>query len=292
MTAESQTVTSYLKEIGALVEQKMHEHIPPETLRPERLHEAMRYSLFAGGKRLRPVLAYATWEMLNGQGEDIFYVTSALEMFHTFSLIHDDLPCMDDDDLRRGKPTAHKQFDEATAVLSGDALVILGFELLGKTKYPETISVAAKALGSQGMIGGQVVDIESEGKEVQLGTVQYIHMYKTAALLRASIVCGAIAAGADQKTIEIFGEYGNAIGLAFQIVDDILDIEQTTEQLGKDAGSDLERGKATYPALIGLEASKARAQELYEEAIASLDKLDVDTSIFKELANFIITRVN
>lgn len=291
----SEVAKDYLKRIGELCVEKMDAHLPKDTLIPQRLHEAMRYSMFAGGKRLRPCLAYAAWDTFGGEGEDIFYATSALEMFHTFSLIHDDLPCMDDDDFRRGNPTAHKQYDEATAVLSGDALCILAFELLAKTGRVETITTMAKSLGTYGMIGGQIIDIESEGKTVDLETVKYIHYHKTAALIESSLLVGAQIAGATLQEQEILQNYGRNTGLAFQIIDDILDIESTTEELGKDAGSDVERGKATYPSIIGLEESKRQAKDLIEAAyadLAQLEKLNHDTQILKEIADFIITRVN
>ncbi|MGL1933652.1 MAG: polyprenyl synthetase family protein [Fibrobacterales bacterium] len=291
MNESAQRALDYLKRVGSLCEAKFDEHMSGGGIRPKRLHDAMRYSMFAGGKRLRPGLAYAAFEACGGTGNDIFYVTSALEMFHTFSLIHDDLPCMDDDDFRRGKPTAHKQYDEATAVLSGDALCILAFELLAKTGNIETVSVMAKALGTFGMIGGQIIDIESEGKKVDLDTVNYIHYHKTAALIEASILSGGLVAGISESDKKALLEYGNHIGLAFQIVDDILDIESTTEQLGKDVGSDIEKGKATYPAILGMDESKKRVKEHHAKAIECLDALSIDKTILKDIADFIITRV-
>jgi geranylgeranyl diphosphate synthase type II len=282
----------YMKEVAVRTEEKFGEHLPSPAERPQVLHEAMRYSMFAGGKRLRPALVLAAFEVFGGQGEDIYYATSALEMFHTFSLIHDDLPCMDDDDYRRGQPTAHKKFGEATAVLSGDALCIRAFELLGKTRNVDVVLTMAQALGTYGMLGGQMIDIESERKVVDLETVDYIHYHKTAALIEASLVIGAQLAGATAEQIKPLQEYGEAIGLAFQIVDDILDIEQTTEQLGKDAGSDEARGKATYPALLGVEESRTKAKELYQQSLAALDRIPHDTILLQGIAEFIIKRVN
>ncbi|MBF0431815.1 MAG: polyprenyl synthetase family protein [Fibrobacteria bacterium] len=252
----------------------------------------MRYSLFAGGKRIRPAMAMASFNVCGGQGEDIFFATSALEMLHTFSLIHDDLPCMDDDDFRRGKPTNHKKFDEATAVLAGDALCILAFQLLAKTNNAQCIQVMARALGTEGMIGGQMEDIQAEGQKADLKRVQFIHTHKTAALIEASLVIGALLADADDETIAILSAYGQKIGLAFQVVDDILDLEQTTEELGKDAGSDELKNKATYPAVLGMQKSKDCAQELKAQAIQKLEPLSGDTTILKELADFIVNRVN
>lgn len=288
---EAAVAVQYLSAISKEVEAKFEEFLPSEKDRPCRLHEAMRYSMFAGGKRLRPALVRAAFDLFGGKGESVWYAMSALEMLHTFSLIHDDLPCIDNDDFRRGKPTSHKQFGEATAVMAGDALCVLAFELMGKTGNAKAIEVLAHLLGTFGMIGGEMIDIECEGKKVDLETVDYIHYHKTAALIEASLEVGALLAGASDKDVETIRKYGRSIGLAFQIVDDILDIVSTTEELGKDAGSDVERGKATYPALIGLEKSRERARALYEESISALDALDCDTSLFRAIAAFIITRV-
>lgn len=266
-------------------------HLPSEKDRPSRLHEAMRYSMFAGGKRLRPALVRAAFDMFGGKGESVWFAMSALEMLHTFSLIHDDLPCVDNDDYRRGKLTSHKQFGEATAVMAGDALCVLAFELMGKTGNAKAIEVLAHLLGTFGMIGGEMTDIECEGKTVDLEIVDYIHYHKTAALIEASLQVGAMLAGAGEKDIAVIRDYGRSIGLAFQIVDDILDIVSTTEELGKDAGSDIEKGKATYPSIMGLEKSRERARELYDESIRALDALQCDTSILRAIAAFIITRV-
>jgi len=292
LVAEAGLARDYLKRVGEMAELRLQEHLPLTKDEPRRLHEAMRYSMFAGGKRLRPALTYAAFEAFGGKGEAIWLASSALEMLHTFSLIHDDLPCMDDDDFRRGMPTAHKKFGEATAVLSGDALCIHAFELLAKTGSTQVVGEIAHSLGTSGMIGGQMIDIESEGKQVTLATVDYIHYHKTAALIEASLVVGAIIAGATEEDIQPIRDYGHSIGLAFQVVDDILDIEQTTEQLGKDAGSDLEKGKATYPSILGLEASKRKAVELYEASISALDRSRADTSVLRSIAAFIVTRVN
>ncbi|MCF0223061.1 MAG: polyprenyl synthetase family protein [Fibrobacter sp.] len=288
---EAVVAIDYLSRVSKEAEAKFDEFLPSEKERPCRLHEAMRYSMFAGGKRLRPALVKAAFDMFNGKGESVYYAMSALEMLHTFSLIHDDLPCIDNDDYRRGKFTSHKQFGEATAVMAGDALCILAFELMGKTGSAKAIEILAHLLGTFGMIGGEMIDIECEGKQVDLETVDYIHYHKTAALIEASLEVGARLAGASEKEIKIIREYGKSIGLAFQIVDDILDIVSTTEELGKDAGSDIEKGKATYPALVGLEKSRERAKELYEESVNVLEALECDTKILRSIAAFIITRV-
>ena len=288
---ESGIAQDYLARIAKEAEAKFDEHLPPVTDRPCRLHEAMRYSMFAGGKRLRPGLAKAAFDMFGGKGDKIWLATSALEMLHTFSLIHDDLPCVDNDDYRRGKLTSHKKFGEATAVMAGDALCVQAFELMGRAGDARAIEVLAHLLGTYGMIGGEMTDIECEGKKVDLEIVDYIHYHKTAALIEASLQVGAMLAGADDKSIEAIRNYGRSIGLAFQIVDDILDIVSTTEELGKDAGSDIEKGKATYPSIVGLENSRAKAKELYDESLKALDSLECDTSILRSIAAFIITRV-
>ena len=289
--SEAKIAQEYLARIAKDAEAKFDEHLPPVKDRPCRLHEAMRYSMFAGGKRLRPGLAKATFDMFGGKGEKIWLATSALEMLHTFSLIHDDLPCVDNDDYRRGKLTSHKKFGEATAVMAGDALCIHAFEMMGKTGNAKAIELLAHLLGTYGMIGGEMTDIECEGKTVDLEIVDYIHYHKTAALIEASLLVGAMLAKASEKDMEIIRNYGRSIGLAFQIVDDILDIVSTTEELGKEAGSDIEKGKATYPSIGGLEKSRERARELYEESIKALDGLTCDTSILRSIAAYIITRV-
>jgi geranylgeranyl diphosphate synthase type II len=252
----------------------------------------VRYSMFAGGKRLRPALALASFEACHGQGDDILLAACALEMTHTFSLIHDDLPCMDNDDFRRGRPTNHKVFGEAIAILAGDSLLVYAFELMAKTGRPECIATLARALGTKGMLGGQVVDIQSEGKKVGLETVNYIHRHKTAALIEASLVMGAQMADASDEVIDGLSAFGNKIGLTFQIVDDVLDLEQTTEVLGKDAGSDLAKGKATYPAVVGIAESKAMARQLVEEAKLELRKLPIQGGVLELIGDYIITRVN
>jgi geranylgeranyl diphosphate synthase type II len=288
---EAAIAQDYLATVSVEAEKLFDMHLPPVTDRPQRLHEAMRYSMFAGGKRLRPALVKATFDMFGGKGDQVHYAMSALEMIHTFSLIHDDLPCIDNDDFRRGKPTSHKQFGEATAVMAGDALCVRAFELMGKTGNAPAIEVLAHLLSTYGLIGGEMIDIECEGKAVDLETVDYIHYHKTAALIEAALQVGAMLAGAPEKDIQVIREYGRAIGLAFQIVDDILDIVSTTEELGKDAGSDVEKGKATYPSVVGLDKSREKARELYEQSVRVLDSLSCDTSILRAMAAFIITRV-
>jgi len=252
----------------------------------------MRYSMMAGGKRLRPALCYAAFEDCGGTGDAADWGASALEMVHTFSLIHDDLPCMDDDDFRRGMPTCHKKFGEAMAVLAGDALSILAFQVLAKSGSAEAVTVLAEALGSDGMLGGQVVDIESEGKPCTLETVDYIHVHKTSALIEASLELGAVLAGASIERRKLYRDYGRAIGLAFQIVDDILDIESSTEALGKDVGSDVENQKATYPAVVGLDESKKQARVLVDRAVELAGRMGPRSSVLADLARFIVERGN
>jgi geranylgeranyl diphosphate synthase, type II len=293
--SNNQTVLSveeYLKQASARTNAALEEYLPAEDEAPADLHKAVRYSIFAGGKRLRPALALAAFEACNGQGDDILLAACALEMTHTFSLIHDDLPCMDNDDFRRGRPTNHKVFGEALAILAGDSLLVYAFELLARTGRPECVATLARGLGTKGMLGGQVVDIQSEGKSVGLETVNYIHRHKTAALIEASLVLGAQMADAESAVAHGIGAFGARIGLAFQIVDDVLDLEQTTETLGKDAGSDLARGKATYPAVVGIGPSKAAARQLVEEAKAELRKLPIQGAVLEGIADYIITRVH
>lgn len=284
----------YLKKVTDATETILDELLPKESAYPESIHKLMRYSIFAGGKRIRPALLMASYEACGGSFEDrpARAAAASLEMFHTFSLIHDDLPCMDDDDFRRGQPTAHKAFTEALAVLGGDALCIAAFEVLAHSGTIQLISEIAAALGTTGMLGGQVVDIESEGKTVERSTVEYIHRAKTAALIRVSVRMGALLAGASEKDTAQLSSYGNHIGLAFQVVDDILDEEGTTEQLGKDAGSDRELGKATFPAICGLDESRRYAQELIAEAHKEIAFLGDKNSILRQLADYIITRIS
>ncbi len=284
----------YLEKCRITVDGTLEELLPNATERPGSIHELMRYSTFAGGKRIRPALVLAVHEACGGEfgARDACYAGAAVEMLHTFSLIHDDLPCMDDDDFRRGKPTAHKAFTESLAVLGGDALCIFAYEVLARTGNIAIVSEISKALGTSGMIGGQVVDIESEGKEVTLETVKYIHDNKTAALIRASVVMGALIAGADKSSITQLEEYGNSIGLAFQVIDDILDITSTTEVLGKDVGSDIERGKATWPALTSLEESKRYAHELTAAAKKSVEFLGDKAVMLVGIADYLEARID
>ena len=263
-----------------------------ETVKPESIHKAIRYSVFSGGKRFRAALCIAASEVFGGDTDRALPVAAGIELIHTYSLIHDDLPCMDDDDLRRGKPTLHRVAGENIAVLAGDALNALSFHLVSLADDCRIIRVLAEAIGTLGMIGGQVADIESCGKEsIGPDDVQFIHTRKTAALIRASLEMGALVAGASEDRLEKVREFGSLIGLAFQVVDDILDIESSNEVLGKDVGSDELLDKATYPKVFGLEQSKAVARTLIEDGQKALSSIDNDTEILSDLAQFVVERV-
>jgi geranylgeranyl diphosphate synthase type II len=273
--------------------------IPLETQHPASIHKAMRHSLFAGGKRLRPVLCIEAGRMVAGSlPEGIDELGAALEMLHTYSLIHDDLPALDNDDLRRGRPTCHKVFGEATAILAGDALQTQAYEVLARLKCPaearvRIIEEIARGTGTvDGMIGGQVVDLEAEHTKPTPEMLEYIHRSKTAALITASLVSGGLYAGAKESEVAKLRAFGLAIGLAFQIVDDILDVTQTSEQLGKTAGKDTASEKATYPALFGIEKSQQKADELVNSAFGALQSFDSSADTLKELAKFLIERKN
>jgi geranylgeranyl diphosphate synthase type II len=278
--------------------------LPSATQHPASIHQAMRHSVFAGGKRLRPILCMETGRMTMSKAASpaealpagIEELGAALEMLHTYSLIHDDLPALDNDDLRRGRPTCHKAFGEAIAILAGDALQTQAYEVLAQLNCPAEARVAiireiAHATGTiDGMIGGQVVDLEAEHKKPDLATLEYIHRSKTAALITASVVSGGMYAPASSAEIDRLRIYGQSIGLAFQIVDDVLDVTQTSEQLGKTAGKDTAAEKATYPALFGIEESTRKADALVEQACAQLDKFGERATTLKELARFLVSR--
>jgi len=280
--------------------------LPPSTQHPTSIHQAMRHSVFAGGKRLRPILCMEAGRMITAASaaglpsgplpSGIEELGAALEMLHTYSLIHDDLPALDNDDLRRGRPTCHKAFGEATSILAGDALQTQAYEVLAQIACPAEARVAiireiAHATGTiDGMIGGQVVDLEAEHKKPDLATLEYIHRSKTAALITASVVSGGTYAGATAADIARLRTYGQSIGLAFQIVDDVLDLTQTSEQLGKTAGKDTAAEKATYPALFGIEESTRKADALIDQACAELNQYGAAASTLKDLARFLVER--
>lgn len=277
----------------------MPRYLPEKTAYPGNIHESMHYSLFAGGKRLRPCLLIAAAEAVGGSRYDVLPFAVATEFLHTYTLIHDDLPALDNDSLRRGKPTNHKVFGEAIAILAGDALLTQAFVLmtdsLGMASIPQKNLLRAshdmaRALSSTGVIGGQVVDLESEGKPVDAETLEYIHIYKTGFFFKSCVRCGAILSQATVSQIKALSSFGAHIGLAFQIIDDILDITGDRETLGKDIGSDIENEKATYPAFFGMEKSKAKAEDLVDQAIVCLENFDERANPLREIARFFIQR--
>jgi geranylgeranyl diphosphate synthase, type II len=280
----------------AAVDAALEMYLPPPGTPPQSIHDAMRYSLFAGGKRLRPILCLESARMFCDPPDAAFPAACAIEFIHTYSLIHDDLPALDNDDLRRGKPTCHKKFGDAIAILAGDALLTLAFETLAKSQIEPRRSVCLVAEVSQaagtvrGMVGGQVADLEAERKAVGLDALEYIHRSKTAALIRAAIVSGAIAGGAADGDVDRLRSFGESIGWAFQVVDDILDVEESSAALGKTAGKDQAQQKATYPALIGLEKSREKANELAGQAIAELSPFGVRADRLRQLAEFLVAR--
>lgn len=285
----------YLAKTRDVVEKSLDGALGPE--RPESLRESMRYSLLAGGKRLRPILCLAACELVGGDASLAMPTAVALEMIHTMSLIHDDLPAMDNDDLRRGRPTNHKVYGDAMAILAGDALLSRAFEMVAlrspgvpPERLLRVVAELSLVSGAPGLVGGQVVDLESEGREVDLETLEYIHLHKTAALLRACVVTGALIGGADDNQVEAMRTYANGIGLAFQIVDDILDVTASSEVLGKTAGKDLIADKTTYPKLLGLEPSRARALELVSQAKSALDPWKSKAQPLLALADYVASR--
>lgn len=282
----------YLKQAASDTDTAMGRFLPREDEIPTAIHAAMRYCIFAGGKRLRPVLCLAAAEACGGSREDALPAACAVELMHTYSLVHDDLPCMDDDDLRRGRPTCHKVYGEGMAVLCGDALLTESFAVLAKSKsrVAEMIAELASTGGSRKLIGGQVLDLEGEGKSLSLEELVRIHEAKTAALLTTSIRLGAMSAGADETKIAALTQFGHALGLAFQVIDDILDVTQTTETLGKTAGKDAAVAKATYPAVIGLEESRAEATRLTKEALEALAVFGKNGERLREIAERMLLR--
>ena len=289
----------YLSEKKAIVDRALEIYLPKPEGPACDLIRAMRYSVFAGGKRLRPILCIAGCETVGSAGADVLPVACALELIHTYSLIHDDLPVMDDDDLRRGKPTNHKVFGEATALLAGDGLLTEAFALMTRSDLLERIStdlilkvtgMIAHAAGYRGMVGGQIVDIQSEGKVMDFPVVEFIHTHKTGALITSSVASGAILGGGDESQLEAITSYGRKIGLAFQISDDILDIEGDSKTIGKNVGADEQKRKTTYPTVAGLGRSKEIQLKLVEEAIDSLRAFDYRAEPLRRVARYIIER--
>jgi geranylgeranyl diphosphate synthase, type II len=286
-----------LEDGRVLTDAALERLLPPESQRPEVIHRAMRHSVFAGGKRLRPVLCIEAARLIGGKlPEGVEELGAALEMLHTYSLIHDDLPALDNDDLRRGRPTCHKAFGEANAILAGDALQTYAYEVLAKLKTApdrrvRIIAEIAHDTGTiDGMIGGQVLDLESERKKPTAEILEYIHRSKTGALITASLVSGGIYGGANDDQIEKLRSFGRAIGLAFQIVDDVLDVTQSSEQLGKTAGKDTATEKATYPSLFGIDGSLKKADALIAEGNSALDSFGNNAATLKALAAYLVER--
>jgi geranylgeranyl diphosphate synthase type II len=278
------------------VDRALDRFLPKESVAPATIHKAMRYSLFAGGKRLRPILCLAATEACGGKFAAALPHACAVECIHTYSLIHDDLPSMDNDDLRRGRPTCHKVFGDAIAILAGDALLTVAFEIATRAKpvsrydLHEVMREIAEAAGSRKLIAGQVADLEAEGKNLSREQVRSIHENKTAALLTASVRLGAMAANASAKQLAAVTAFGRALGLAFQVIDDILDVTQTSEKLGKSAGKDLAAKKATYPAVFGLEKSRSEARRLTKQAHKALESLGKNAQVLRSLADYLLAR--
>lgn len=290
---------TYLTEKRARVDEYLKRYMPEPHGYTVNLIEAMSYSLFAGGKRLRPILCIAGTEAVGGDGEKVLPAACALELIHTYSLIHDDLPAMDNDDFRRGKPTSHKVFGEAMAILAGDGLLTEAFNMLTRIEIPGNISVdilkrifsiIATASGWQGMVGGQAMDIRAEGKDIDSGLMNYIHSHKTGALITASVTSGAILGGCSQDQLDDLTLYGEKIGLAFQIADDILDIEGNAEEMGKGTGGDSKKGKNTFPSVYGLNESKDILKQSIDTAIEVLSRFDHKADPLRLIARYIIER--
>ncbi|MFB3921221.1 MAG: polyprenyl synthetase family protein [Terriglobia bacterium] len=294
--ANPPTLVHFLEEQRQLVDGELERILPGPDVYPESIHRAMRHSVFAGGKRLRPILCLESGRLFNGSEPSLLRLGCALELIHTYSLIHDDLPALDNDDLRRGKPTCHKAFGEATAILAGDALLTLAFEIMsGSQESPErrlrVIHELAHAIGAVGgMVAGQVLDLETAGQAASAGTVYLIHSAKTGAFIRAAIRSGALDAGAGEEDLAVVAVYGEKIGLAFQIADDLLDVTGSREELGKSVGKDDQQQKATYPAVHGIEESRRIAARLVEEACAAIEPFGVRAQRLQEIARFLIER--
>ncbi len=287
----------YLRTRQKVIDRALDRYLPKTSTKPVTLHKAMRYSLFAGGKRLRPILCLAAAEACRGNVDTALPLACAVECIHTYSLVHDDLPSMDNDDFRRGRPTCHKVFGDGIAVLAGDALLTIAFEIVSNAKPAPRYDISillreiAVAAGSQKLIAGQVADLEAEGKRVKRDQLRFIHENKTAAMLKSSVRLGAMSANADARKLSAITQFGEQLGLAFQVIDDILDVTQTSEILGKSAGKDVAAKKATYPAVIGLEKSRAEARRLTRQAHDALSVFqDGDAEALHALANYLLER--
>ena len=289
-------VKAYLKSRQKKIDRALDRYLPKESVKPATIHKAMRYSLFAGGKRLRPILCLAAAEAAGGQIDHALPLACALECIHTYSLVHDDLPSMDNDDLRRGRPTCHKVFGDGIAVLAGDALLTIAFEIVSRARptrrYDMSVLLGevAVAAGSRKLIAGQVADLEAEGHRTDREQLRYIHENKTAAILTTSVRLGAMSANANPKQLAAITKFGRALGLSFQIIDDILDVTQTSEKLGKSAGKDVTAKKATYPAVIGLNESRIEAKRLTRQAHNSLSIFGAKAETLHALANYLLER--
>lgn len=289
-------IQQYISARVTTIDKALDRFLPKANVKPVTIHKAMRYSLFVGGKRLRPVLCLAAAEACGGKPGQAMPLACAVECIHTYSLIHDDLPCMDDDDFRRGQPTCHKVFGEGVAVLAGDALLTVAFEILAASKptknysAPAIVKELANAAGSRWLIGGQVADLEGEGKKLGGEELKFIHRAKTAALLTAAIRLGAMSANAGKPKLDALTTFGQSLGLAFQVIDDILDVTQTTEKLGKSAGKDVAAQKATYPAIFGLEKSRKEAQRLTARAHTVLKPFGRKGEVLHALADYLLAR--
>lgn len=290
-TKDNSILNSYLREKKTLIDRYLMMFLGSPGKLPPTLYESMRYSLSAGGKRIRPILSIASCEAVGGRTEDVIPAAIAIEMIHTYSLIHDDLPAMDNDDLRRGKPTNHKVFGEATAILAGDGLLTLAFGILsGVSNSMKIIHEIALAAGPEGMVGGQQLDIENEGKNIDVKALEELHRRKTGALILAAVRSGGIAGGAAETQLSALTDYGMKIGLAFQIADDILDLEGDVECIGKSTGKDVKQNKNTYPALLGLAESKIVAGNLVDEALEALESFDEKAVPLRMIAEYIVDR--
>jgi geranylgeranyl diphosphate synthase type II len=289
-------VKAYLKSRQKMIDRALNRYLPKASVKPTTIHKAMRYSLFAGGKRLRPILCLATAEASGGKIDNALPLACALECVHTYSLVHDDLPSMDNDDFRRGRATCHKVFGDGIAVLAGDALLTIAFEIVSRAKPAPRYNMSillrelAIAAGSQKLIAGQVADLEAEGRKVNRAQLRYIHQNKTAAILTTSVRLGAMSANANEKKLPAITKFGRALGLAFQVIDDILDVTQTSEKLGKSAGKDVAAHKATYPAVIGLEKSRTEAKRLTRQAHDALSIFGAKAEALHALANYLLER--
>ncbi|MCW2277340.1 polyprenyl synthetase family protein [Heliophilum fasciatum] len=294
-----------MKAMSQQVDAALAQWLPDSDVFPAVIHDAMRYSVFAGGKKLRPVLVLAACHAVGGVQEEVLPAAAALEMIHTYSLIHDDLPAMDDDDLRRGRPTNHKVYGEAVAVLAGDALLTRAFGVLAEAGmasarrdparaalYLQVAQEVAEASGTLGMIGGQVVDMESEDKQIDMEIMEYIHRHKTGALIRVSLRVGALLGGGSAEQLAALTTYGEHLGLAFQITDDLLDIQGDEAKLGKPVGSDEKNQKSTYPSLLGIDGARQAAEQAMADALAALESFDEGAQVLRELARYLLVREN